>query len=77
MNRLNMVKHQDKEDNSTIMKKMMLQEKNKNADKQTHRDNLGYLQRGNHQSGIRFSLSKNWTEKAVKQYLQNSEEILS
>ena len=59
MNRLNMVNRQDKEDNSTIMKKMMLQEKNKNADKQTHRDNLGYLQRGNHQSGIRFSLSKN------------------
>ena len=58
MNRLNMVKHQNKEDNITIMKKMMLQEKKQKC-KQTHRDNLGYLQRGNHQSGIRFSLSKN------------------
>ena len=75
MNRLNMVKHQNKEDNSTIMKKIILQEKNKHADKQSHRDNLDHLQRGNHQSGIRFSLSKNWTEKTVKQYLQNSEEI--
>ena len=42
MNRLNMVKHQNKEDNITIMKKMMLQEKNKNANKHTETTQVIY-----------------------------------